>query len=117
MSIDPTAQIHPSALVDENAVVGAGCVIGPFTIVGPDVVLGQRIELKSHVIVTGQTRIGEDTIIFPFSVIGEIPQDKKFGGEQTRLEIGKRNRIREHVTMNSGTAGGGGLGRGYSSGR
>lgn len=109
MSIDPTAQIHPSALVDENAVIGAGCVIGPFTIVGPDVVLGQRIELKSHVIVTGQTRIGEDTIIFPFSVIGEIPQDKKFDGEQTRLEIGKRNRIREHVTMNSGTAGGGGL--------
>lgn len=109
MAIDPSAAVHPSAIIEENAVIGAGCVIGPFSIVGPDVVLAERVELKSHVVVTGKTSIGADTVIFPFSVIGEIPQDKKFDGEETRLEIGARNRIREHVTMNTGTAGGGGL--------
>ena len=109
MSIDPSALVHPSAIIDEKSIVGAGCIIGPFSIVGPDVVLGQRVELKSHVVVTGKTSVGDDTVIFPFSVIGEIPQDKKFDGEETRLEIGQRNRIREHVTMNTGTAGGGGL--------
>ncbi|MBR9651858.1 acyl-ACP--UDP-N-acetylglucosamine O-acyltransferase [Thalassovita aquimarina] len=105
------AQIHPSAIVEPGAVIGEGCEIGPFCIVGPDVVLEDRVVLKSHVVVTGQTRIGEDTVIFPFASIGEIPQDLKFKGENTRLEIGKRNRIREHVTMNSGTEGGGGLTR------
>jgi UDP-N-acetylglucosamine acyltransferase len=71
------------------------------------VVLGQGVELKSHVVIAGDTHIGDETVIFSFSVIGEIPQDKKFGGEKTRLRIGKRNRIREHVTINTGTAGGG----------
>lgn len=111
MAIDPSAQIHPSALVEEGAQIGAGCKIGPFSIVGAQVSLADRVELRSHVVVAGQTSIGEDTVIFPFSVIGEIPQDKKFDGEETRLEIGARNRIREHVTMNTGTAGGGGLTR------
>ena len=104
-----SAQIHPSAIVDPGAQLGADVKIGPFCIVGPNVVLGDRVELKSHVVVTGQTDIGEDTVIFSFSVIGEIPQDLKFKGEETRLSIGKRNRIREHVTMNTGTEGGGGL--------
>ncbi|WP_299921522.1 acyl-ACP--UDP-N-acetylglucosamine O-acyltransferase [uncultured Pelagimonas sp.] len=103
------AKIHPSAVVEDGAQIGDGCIIGPFCHVGPKVVLGPRVELKSHVVVTGLTEIGEETIIFPFAVIGEIPQDLKFDGEDTRLEIGKRNRIREHVTMNTGTAGGGGL--------
>ncbi len=103
------AQIHPSAIIEDGAVIGEGCEIGPFCIVGPEVVLEDRVTLKSHVVVTGQTRVGEDTVIFPFACIGEIPQDLKFKGENTRLEIGKRNRIREHVTMNSGTEGGGGL--------
>jgi UDP-N-acetylglucosamine acyltransferase len=67
--------------------------------------------LKSHVVVTGATEIGAETVVFPFSVIGEIPQDLKFRGETTRLVIGKRNRIREHVTMNTGTEGGGGVTR------
>ena len=67
--------------------------------------------LKSHVVVSGKTDIGEETIVFPFSVLGEIPQDKKFKGEKTSLSIGSRNRIREHVTMNTGTTGGGGLTR------
>lgn len=102
-------QIHPGAIVEDGAQIGEGCIIGPFCHVGPEVVLGPRVELKSHVVVTGKTEIGEETVVFPFAVIGEIPQDLKFRGESTRLVIGKRNRIREHVTMNSGTEGGGGV--------
>ncbi|CUH68608.1 Acyl-[acyl-carrier-protein]--UDP-N-acetylglucosamine O-acyltransferase [Thalassovita gelatinovora] len=103
------AQIHPSAIIEPGAQIGDGCTIGPFCIVGAEVVLEDRVILKSHVVVTGQTRVGEETVIFPFACIGEIPQDLKFRGETSRLEIGKRNRIREHVTMNPGTEGGGGL--------
>ena len=105
------AEIHPSAVVEDGAKLGEGCVVGPFCLVGAGVVLGDRVELKSHVVVTGRTSIGDDTMIFPFAVIGEIPQDLKFRGESTRLEIGARNRIREHVTMNCGTEGGGGITR------
>jgi UDP-N-acetylglucosamine acyltransferase len=105
------AQIHASAVVEPGAQVGQGCVIGPFCVVGADVVLADRVELKSHVVVTGDTVIGEDTVVFPFSVIGEIPQDMKFKGEKSRLRIGARNRIREHVTMNAGTENGGGVTR------
>ncbi|MDF1718467.1 MAG: acyl-ACP--UDP-N-acetylglucosamine O-acyltransferase [Antarcticimicrobium sp.] len=105
------SRIHPSAIVEDGARLGEGCVVGPFCVVGPKVVLGDRVELKSHVVVTGDTRIGEDTVIFPFAVIGEIPQDLKYQGEDTRLVIGARNRIREHATMNPGTTGGGGVTR------
>ena len=98
-------------MIEDGAQIGEGCVIGPFCHVGPEVSLAASVTLKSHVIVTGQTSIGADTVIFPFAVIGEIPQDLKFGGEKTRLEIGARNRIREHVTMNTGTKGGGGVTR------
>lgn len=105
------SRIHPSAVIEEGAKIGQDCVIGPFCVVGPNVVLADRVELKSHVVVTGNTSVGEDTVIFNFAVIGEIPQDKKFGGEETRLEIGARNRIREHVTINVGTAGGGSVTR------
>ena len=111
MSVAPDAQIHPSAIVEEGAKIGAGAIVGPFSIVGPDVTLAPRVELKSHVVVTGRTSIGEDTTVFPFTVLGEIPQDLKFKGEASRLEIGARNRIREHVTMNTGTEGGGGVTR------
>ncbi len=102
------AAIHPSAVIADGAQIGADCVIGPFCVIGPDVVLGDRVMLKSHVVVDGDTHIGDDTVVFPFAVIGEIPQDLKFDGEKTRLRIGARNRIREHVTMNTGTANGGG---------
>ncbi|UWR08870.1 acyl-ACP--UDP-N-acetylglucosamine O-acyltransferase [Ruegeria sp. B32] len=105
------SRIHPSAIIEDGAQIGQDCVIGPFCHVGPQVRLGDRVELKSHVVVTGETSIGDDCVIFNFSVIGEIPQDLKFGGENTRLEIGKRNRIREHVTVNTGTEGGGGVTR------
>ncbi|SFK64955.1 acyl-ACP--UDP-N-acetylglucosamine O-acyltransferase [Shimia haliotis] len=107
MAIAASAQVHASAVIEDGAVIAEGCVVGPFCVVGPNVVLQKNVELKSHVVVTGQCEIGEETVVFSFSVLGEIPQDLKFGGEDSRLVIGKRNRIREHVTMNSGTEGGG----------
>lgn len=103
--------IHPSALVEDGAQIGQGVQIGPFCHVGPKAVLGDGVTLQSHVVVQGQTEIGADTMVHPFAVLGGIPQDLKFKGEETRLVIGARNRIREHVTMNTGTEGGGGLTR------
>ena len=109
MSIHPTADIHASAILEDGCVIGEGCVIGPFCCIGPKVVLGQRVHLKSHVVVTGRTEVGEDSMVFSFATVGEIPQDLKFMGEETRLIIGKRARIREGATLNTGTDGGGGL--------
>ncbi|MGC9368858.1 MAG: acyl-ACP--UDP-N-acetylglucosamine O-acyltransferase [Paracoccaceae bacterium] len=111
MGIDASARIHPSAVIEEGARIGAGCVVGPFAVIGPQVVLGEGVEVKSHAIVTGDTEIGEETVIFPFANIGDIPQDLKYQGEKTRLVVGRRNRIREGVTMNTGTEGGGGVTR------
>ena len=105
------SNIHPSAVIEEGAQIDPSVKIGPFCVVGPQVVLKADVELKSHVVVTGQTEVGAGTVIFPFAVIGEIPQDLKFKGEASRLVIGERNRIREHVTMNCGTEGGGGVTR------
>ncbi|MFN4062036.1 MAG: acyl-ACP--UDP-N-acetylglucosamine O-acyltransferase [Paracoccus hibiscisoli] len=105
------ALIHPSAVIEPGAEIGAGVTIGPFCVVGPKVRLADGVELKSHVVVTGDTSVGEGTVIFPFASIGEVPQDLKFKGEDVRLEIGARNRIREYVTMNPGTAGGGSVTR------
>ncbi len=109
MSISASANVHPSAIVEDGAVIGDNCEIGPFCVIGPKVRLEQRVKLRSHVVVTGDTTVGADTTIFSFASIGEIPQDLKFQGEETRLDIGERNRIREHVTMNAGTGAGGGL--------
>ena len=106
-----SATIHPSAFVEDGAQISDSVKIGPFCSVGANVTLAAGVELKSHVVVTGKTSIGEDTVVFPFAVIGEIPQDLKFDGEETRLEVGARNRIREGVTLNTGTSGGGGLTR------
>ncbi len=111
MGIDPAARIHSHAVIEPGATIGPGCVIGPFCVVGPEVTLGADVTLHSHAIVTGWTDIGDGCEIFPFACIGGIPQDKKFGGERTRLIVGKRNRIREGVTMNTGTKGGGGITR------
>ena len=103
--------IHPSAIIEPGAQLGADVRIGPFCHIGPQVRLGDRVEVKSHVVITGDTEIGADCVIYSFAVIGEIPQDLKFRGEATRLVIGARNRIRENVTMNTGTEGGGGVTR------
>jgi UDP-N-acetylglucosamine acyltransferase len=105
------AQVHPSAIIEDGAVLGYGCVVGAFCLVGPQVVLGRDVVLKSHVVVTGDTHIGDGCEIFQFAVIGEVPQDLKFDGEMTQLRIGARNRFREHVTVNCGTAGGCGVTR------
>jgi len=105
------SSIHPSAVIEPGAELHPSVKVGPFCVVGPEVTLAEGVELKSHVVVTGRTSIGADTVIFPFAVIGEIPQDKKFKGEKAELVIGARNRIREHVTMNTGTDGGGGITR------
>ncbi|MEM6941753.1 MAG: acyl-ACP--UDP-N-acetylglucosamine O-acyltransferase [Pseudomonadota bacterium] len=103
--------IHPSAVIEEGAQIDPSARVGPFCVVGSNVVLRANVELKSHAIVTGRTEIGAGTVVFPFAVIGEIPQDLKFKGEASHLIVGERNRIREHVTMNCGTAGGGGVTR------
>jgi UDP-N-acetylglucosamine acyltransferase len=99
--------IHATAIVDDKAQIGAGVRIGPFCTVGPDVVLGDNVELVSHVVVAGRTTIGAGTRIFPFASIGNPPQDLKYHGEASRLEIGERCTIRESVTINPGTEGGG----------
>lgn len=99
--------IHPTAIVDPKAELGEGVAIGPYSIVGPGARLGDRVRLDAHVVVDGLTAIGADTRIFPFAAIGTPPQDLKYKGEASRLVIGARNRIREHVTMHPGTEGGG----------
>jgi UDP-N-acetylglucosamine acyltransferase len=104
-----TAFIHETAIVSPSAAIGSGCHIGAFCTVGANVVLADGVRLESHVVVDGRTSIGEGTHVFPFASIGLAPQDLKYGGEDTAVEIGKRNQIREFVTVHRGTAGGGGL--------
>lgn len=111
MTIHPDARIHPSAVVETGASIGAGCDIGPFAVIGPEVTLHDNVTVKSHAVVTGWTEVGEGGTIFSFATVGEIPQDLKFKGEKTRLVIGKRVRIREAATVNTGTEGGGGITR------
>ncbi len=104
-------RIHPTAIVEDGAKLADSAVVGPFCIVGPEVELGERVTLVSHAVVTGRTRVGEGTRIFPFASIGHQPQDLKYKGESSELVIGRNNTIREHVTINPGTEGGGMLTR------
>lgn len=99
--------IHATAIIDKNATLGADVSVGPYCIVGGDVQLGDRVCLHSHVVLDGRTKVGDDTQIYPFSSIGLPPQDLKYKGEDSELVIGKRNTIREYVTMNPGTEDGG----------
>lgn len=101
-------EIHPTAIVDQAARLDDTVKVGPFCVVGPKVVLGAGIVLHSHVVLDGITTIGNGTEIYPFACIGLAPQDLKFRGEESSLTIGANNRIREYVTMNPGTEGGGG---------
>lgn len=101
--------IHPTAIVEDGAVIGEGARIGPYSIVGPNVKLADGVILEAHVAVAGHTSIGSNSHIFPFASIGHKPQDLKYSGEVTRLEVGSNNQIREHVTMSPGTEGGGGV--------
>jgi len=100
-------RIHASAVVEKGAEIGENVEIGPYCVVGPDVVIEDGVRIFSHAVLGGRTRIGAGTTIYPFAVIGLPPQDLKFKGEPSRLEIGRDNVIREHVTMNPGTEGGG----------
>jgi UDP-N-acetylglucosamine acyltransferase len=100
-------KIHPTAIVEPGARLAESVSIGPYCVVGSEVELQDSVELMSHVVIAGRTAIGAGTRIFPFASIGHAPQDLKYKGEASRLEIGRANVIREHVTMNPGTSGGG----------
>jgi len=100
--------IHNSSVIDRKAKIGKDVKIGPFCYVGPKVQIEDRVELISSVHIEGSTRIGKNTKIFPFASIGTVPQDLKYKGEKNSLEIGENNTIREYVTINPGTEGGGG---------
>ena len=101
--------IHKTAIIDTKANISENVKIGPYSIIGPNVEIGEGTIIQSHVNITGQTKIGKNNIIYPFASIGNDPQDLKFQGEETKLEIGNNNKIREYVTINPGTKGGGGL--------
>lgn len=101
------ADVHPSAIVEAGAELAETVVIGPYCVVSAGVRLGERVRLHSHAVVGGTTSIGEGSQIFPFASIGLPPQDRKFHGEESRLEIGRDCTIREYVTINPGTEGGG----------
>jgi UDP-N-acetylglucosamine acyltransferase len=103
--------IHPQAIIDPRAKLGQGVQVGAFSIIGADVEIGDGTWIGPHVVINGPTRIGRDNKIFQFASIGEGPQDLKYAGEPTRLEIGDRNIIRECCTFSRGTVGGGGITR------
>ncbi len=105
MSIDPRAVIDPAASIADDV------TIGPFSVIGPGVEIGTGSRIGPHVVINGPTRIGRDNRIFQFASIGEVPQDKKYHGEASLLEIGDRNTIREFATINRGTEDGGGITR------
>jgi UDP-N-acetylglucosamine acyltransferase len=109
--IDPTARIAPGASIAEGAIIGAGCRIGPFCSIGPEAVLEEGVELVSHVVIDGATRIGARTRILPFASIGTPPQDLKYKNEPTRCEIGADCLIREGATIHRASVGGAGLTR------
>lgn len=99
-----TVKIHPTAIVDPSARIAPDAEIGPYTIIGEHVEIGAGCRIGPHAVITGHTRIGRNNRIYQFVSLGEAPQDKKYGGEPTRLEIGDNNTIREFCTFNCGTA-------------
>ncbi len=104
--IHSTAKVHPTAVVAEGAVIGEGSTVGPYAVIGPDAVIGRGNIIASHVVIEGHTTIGNENHIFQFASIGAAPQDLKYGGEDTILEIGDGNIIREYVTLQPGTSSG-----------
>ncbi|MCP4003304.1 MAG: acyl-ACP--UDP-N-acetylglucosamine O-acyltransferase [bacterium] len=101
--------IHPTAVVDPKAEIDPAAEVGPFSVIGPKVRLAEGVVVHSHAVVTGRTEVGAETQIFPFASVGEIPQDLKYAGGDTRVVIGARNTIREHVTIHAGIEQAGGL--------
>lgn len=101
--------IHTTAVIDDSVILGKNVEIGPYSVIGPSVEIGDCTVIGPHVVINGPTKIGRENHIFQFASIGEVPQDKKFHGENSILEIGDRNHIREFVTINRGTEDGGGI--------
>ena len=101
--------IHKTAIVDPKAKISSNVSIGAYSVIGSGVEIEENTTIDSHVSIIGNTKIGKNNKIYPFASIGNDPQDLKFDGEQTKLEIGNNNKIREYVTINPGTKGGGGL--------
>jgi len=101
--------IHQTAIIDSKAKLHTNVKIGPYSVIGANVEIDENTEVQSHVSILGNTKIGKNNKIYPFASIGNDPQDLKFEGEETKLEIGNDNKIREYVTINPGTNGGGGL--------
>ena len=102
-----SSTIHPTAIVEDGAKIGSSCIIGPYCCIGSEVTLDDNVTLDSHVVISGKTYVGKGTKIWPFASVGSIPQDLKYSGEKSTLTIGKNNLIREYVTINPGTEGGG----------
>jgi len=100
-------KVHPTALVDPGAELGPGVEVGPYCVIGGSVKLGSKSKLHAHVVVEGRTTLGEGNVIYPFASVGAAPQDLKYKGEPSELLIGNNNVIREYVSLNPGTAGGG----------
>ena len=101
--------IHKTAIIDSKAKISSNVKVGAYSVIGPNVEIGENSEVQSNVNITGNTKIGKNNKIYPFASIGNDPQDLKFDGEKTKLEIGDNNKIREYVSINIGTNGGGGL--------
>ena len=101
--------IHKTAIIDPKAKIGKNVEVGPYTVIGPDTEILDGTKIQSHVNITGNTIIGKNNRIFPFASIGNVPQDLKYNGENTKLIIGNGNTIREYTTINTGTLGGGGV--------
>ena len=101
--------IHKTAIIDNKANISSSANIGPYSVIGPNVEIGENVIIHSHVNISGNTKIGNGNKIYPFATIGNDPQDLKYNGEETKLVIGSNNKIREYVTINPGTEGGGAL--------
>ncbi len=105
--VSDVAEIHATAIIAEGAILGEGTVVGPYTVIGPRVRIGARNRIGPHVVLEGNTTIGDENQIFQFASVGAVPQDLKYHGEESTLEIGNRNLIREYTTLQPGTEGGG----------
>lgn len=101
------SKLHPTAIIDPRAELDSGVEVGPYCVIGAGVKIGRGNKLQSHVAIQGRTTLGEDNVVFSFATVGSVPQDLKYQGEPSELVIGNRNTIREYVSLNPGTAGGG----------
>lgn len=101
------SKLHPTAIIDPRAELDSGVEVGPYCVIGAGVKIGRGSKLQSHAAIQGRTTLGEDNVVFPFATVGSVPQDLKYQGEPSELVIGNRNTIREYVSLNPGTAGGG----------